>query len=228
MDLDKYPVLSFTTERDMDLLFVEEFRCSDDFVNWFLTSISEEIPNLKDISLTGREVFHSVMKTGKVSGESDIVLDLKYNVIGHDKIIRILIEDKIDAQFQQDQPGRYKLRTQNEIEDGDCDESYCVLIAPNEYLESTKGVDSFDSTLSYESVIEFFDSQINNAEKELLCRYLHKKEIIEQSINKYRRGYSPDIDVNVTDFWQKYYQLANEKYPELRLSNIFSVNSFFA
>ena len=95
MELDDYPVFSFTTERDMDFLFIEEFQCSDDFTNWFFQKISEEIPSLKVVDVDNREVSHSVMKTGKGSGESDIVLNFKNN----NKIIRILIENKISAQF---------------------------------------------------------------------------------------------------------------------------------
>ena len=213
MDTNEYPVLSYTTERDIDLLFVEEFRCSDEFFKWFLKVISEEIPSLKDKTFDSREVFHSVTKMGKGAGESDIVLNLKEN----DRIVSIFIENKIDAQFQQNQPERYRERAQDEVENGKCDEAYCILMAPNEYLESANEVKLFNSTISYEGVIEFFDNRLKQITNELAHRLVHKKEIVEQSINKYRRGYSPDIDDDVTEFWQKYYQLAKDKYPSLKL-----------
>jgi len=219
MDYEKNPILSNTTERDMDLLFVEELRCSDDFVDWFINSISEDIPSLKVIRIREKEVFHSVSSTGKSYGESDIVLIQKCHTNNGDKIIKIHIEDKIDAQFQEDQPQRYQLRIQEEVEKGECDEAYCILIAPNEYLESKTDSNLFDSTISYEGVIEFLDSRKNKVSDELATRLSHKIDLLNQSIYKYRRGYCLEVNEEVTNFWNNYYLVTKEKYSNLKMRN---------
>lgn len=215
MDYEKNPILSTTTERDMDLLFVEEFRCSDDFVDWFLLSVSHEIASLKNLTVISKEVFHSVSRTGKASGESDIEVSLKCKK----KFIKLFIEDKIDAQFQENQSQRYQLRTKEEVRSGECDEAYCILIAPNEYLESNTDSHLFDSTISYEGVIEFLDSRNNKVSDELALRLSHKIDLLNQSIYKYRRGYCLEANEKVTNFWNNYYLVAKEKYSNLKMRN---------
>jgi hypothetical protein len=42
---------------------------------------------------------------------------------------------------------------------------------------------------------------------------------VEQAIHKYRRGYAPEIDEGVTDFWRRYWQLATAEAPELALAD---------
>lgn len=214
MDSVDYPKLTSTTERDMDLLFLEEFECSDEFVKWFLQSISENISFPKNVEITNRKALHSITDD---TGESDIVLDIKCNIDGYSKSVRLLIENKIDASFQEEQPERYQQRVQKELTKGIYDKCYCVLMAPNDYITSNIGSNIFDATISYETVIDHLKLRIKTVSKELGCRFQHKIELLEQSIYKYRRGYTFVVNIDVTNFWQAYYSLATQKYPILKM-----------
>jgi hypothetical protein len=81
-------------ERDIDLLLLEEFVTSTDFRSWFLSQIGVE----ERVSLS--EACRSV-KT--VNGESD----LEFTLDGTSGAVKVLIENKIDASFQPNQPQRY-------------------------------------------------------------------------------------------------------------------------
>lgn len=214
MDSSNCPKLASTTERDMDLLFLEEFECSDEFVEWFLQKISQEIHFIKNAKVVNRKTIHSVTDD---TGESDIVIDIECSLNGDTKSIKVLIENKIDAPFQKEQPERYQQRVQNELAKRKCDIGHCVLMAPQDYIESNSGSGIFDATVSYESVISYLKMRINSVTIELGRRFEHKIELLEQSIYKYRRGYTPVIDTDVTNFWKEYYSLANQRFPILKM-----------
>ena len=72
------------TEHDMDLLFLEEFVCSDEFLKLFTQQIG--VTNARVLSV------HSSL-TDVVLGESDITVVLESD----GKRIALLIENKIDA-----------------------------------------------------------------------------------------------------------------------------------
>jgi hypothetical protein len=75
--------IPYISEKDFDLLIIEEFLSSKDFQNIFLNPIG-----IQDIELLSLN--HSL---STIDGESDIVITFKHIV----KIIGLFIEDKIDA-----------------------------------------------------------------------------------------------------------------------------------
>src|ERR1700693_2158188 len=83
-------------ERDIDLLLMEEFHVSPDFVTWFCERVG-----LKDIEFGG--AWHSLTDE---DGETDVLLRVRSG----DTRMAVLIENKIAAPEQPEQDARYHLR----------------------------------------------------------------------------------------------------------------------
>ena len=113
------------SERDMDLLFLEEFAVNRDFLNLFIQEI-------KDISLADYEVVsEEVSFVDEALGESDLTIILERD--GHK--VALLIEDKINAIAQPRQYERYVERGNKGIQEKLYDAFYVFLIAPSAYIE---------------------------------------------------------------------------------------------
>jgi hypothetical protein len=73
------------------------------------------------------------------------------------------------------------------------------MVAPNEYIEKEIDAKKYSATLSYERIDEWF-SKINNQ------RVDFKSMMLNEAIEQKRRGYSPETDENVTEFWKSYWK----------------------
>ena len=186
------------TERDIDLLLLEEFNVSPEFSSWFHSKV---ISNASVPEIIG--AWHSV--SDSVLGESDLI------VIYQDQLA-VLIENKIDAVSQPNQGERYKQRGAKGIEAKNWKRFISCMIAPNLYLDKEKDSTVYDSTVSYEDLKEWFQSK-NNRRSE------YKAYLITEAIEKNRRGYTVIPNEAVTDFWFKYWKLSTQKYPELEMKN---------
>ena len=102
--MEKTNKVEAVTERDIDLLLLEELNVSDDFSTWFYSAITKN--NDKPSS---KGAWHSI--TDPDFGESDLV-------VIYDNGLAILIENKIDAIEQPQQGRRYKARGNKGIEKG--------------------------------------------------------------------------------------------------------------
>jgi hypothetical protein len=94
VDFGRY--LQSVTERDIDLLLMEEFHISDEFVAWFCGDLG-----LYGVSPAG--AWHSL---SDADGQSDLLL----RVLKERRRIGILIENKVSAPEQDLQAERYHLR----------------------------------------------------------------------------------------------------------------------
>jgi len=210
-------VFSHIQERDVDLLLVEELRSSKAFRRWILR---QAIPDL-DADQANQcrlvKVLQSVSGNLKVTGESDILV--LFDVSTRDAISRVLllIENKIDAQFQESQPERYQKRAQGFIAANDCHQAVCVLVAPDEYLETSQESEGFDARISYEEIIEFLSSQVSNADAETAERLRHRQEVLDHAINKYRRGWVAQPSESTTQVWKTYHEEACALAPTPRI-----------
>ncbi len=186
------------TERDIDLLLLEELNVSPDFSSWFYSKVThrDDAPLLVG-------VWHSV--TDAALGESDL-LAIYGN--GH----AVLIENKIDAAAQPEQGERYIKRGQKGIDSALWDSFSTCMVAPDLYFQKERDAKVYDETLSYEVIAEWFSSRSGDLPRNRWKRYLFT-EAIEQN----RRGYTIIPDERVTDFWESYWLLAQEKFPELEM-----------
>ncbi len=104
--MDNTIFLTHVQERDIDLLLIEELWSNTDFQIWFLSK-SIIFSQLESKGAILKNVSHSVSGLGKCKGETDILIDFQL----YDGIrLRIMIENKINADFMPQQLERYKER----------------------------------------------------------------------------------------------------------------------
>jgi len=189
----------WVTERDIDMLLLEEFSSSPDFLKWFLAQIE----------ITGQASHISTACTVVTStGESD----LEMTVLCDDRILKILIEDKIGAPLQPKQPERYRERAKAYLDEGTCSAAKTVIIAPSNYLKKATDRLGFDYAVSHESIREWF-----NHAKDIGNRRLFKISILDSALEYGTLGWKLVPNKVVTDFWRLYWELADFLAPELRM-----------
>ena len=139
-------------------------------------------------------------------GETDIVA-LFTSATGD---LWLLIENKIDAEFQPDQPERYRARAERwktlmSLED----EVETVLFAPDGYLEN-EGSEIFDRQVSYDEVVAALAESSDN-------RTLFLARTLQSGIRSHRQAYQPLHSDSTTELWNAIWEMANTKTPQLRM-----------
>ena len=190
------PIIESVRERDIDLLILEELYAQTSFDQLFL-----QVINKNDYAFS--RAYRSVTTAGL--GETDVQIEFK-NSIGNK--LFVLIENKVDAEFQDAQYERY-LERANLLKDNTT-EAFVILTAPESYIKQKS---EFEYHLSYEDIRAWFD---NNAEKN---RSWYKSELLRLAIDQERRGYQAVRDDIVTSFWKQYFLFIQEKMPELEMPN---------
>jgi hypothetical protein len=180
-------------ERDIDLLIIEELHSDNSFAKWFVSEL--EVPKLSEFIGVWRSI------TGFGLGETDIL----FSYMSENRKVILLIENKLDASFQDEQYNRYGKRAIEYLNDKKCDEAYCVLTAPALYC---KNQNDFEYFVSYEAMAKRFES---NGTK----RDLFKTKLLQIAIEKLRRGYQPINSEPVQKFWQQYWIYKEQNYPSL-------------
>lgn len=191
-------------ERDIDLLFLEEFVSSSEFHAFFL-----EKTGYSELQLEKAEV--SVVDETK--RESDLIACFKDN-----DIVRVfLIENKINAPMQDKQAEDYRKRGKNYVVEGKAVEYKTVLVAPKGYLKKHESeAKKFDHRISYENILKHL--QTSDIPKD---RKSYKLSLLQSAIDK--QGKNGDWGVKnpseiVTKFWHDYWELANKIAPEFNMS----------
>lgn len=181
------------TERDMDLLILEELVCCRNFQNWFLRSI---------LSVDEEAVFlgalHSVSNE---LGESDLVVGFR-RADGHD--FAILVENKIDADFQPDQAQRYHKRGAKGVTSGHWQSFVTCIIAPQSYLTGAACADEFHHSCAYEALENWFRSRTEESD-----RAQFKAQLLRYAIAKSRRKQPKVTAPEVSAFWHRLLADAN-------------------
>lgn len=185
-------------EHDMDMLFLEEFACSNAFCKIFLDKIGI---SKAEVCLTWQS------KTDEQLGESDMTVIFDCN----GRKVALLIEDKIDAIAMPEQPARYVLRGDKGICNGEYDEYYIFIVAPQEYLDKNEKAKGYPNHVSYEEIKEYFE-QLNDS------RSSFKIAQINLSIEKQKNGYQLIKNSAVTEFWNKYVDYKKQHFPNLNLA----------
>jgi hypothetical protein len=192
-------LLSGVNERDIDLLLVEELMSSPNFLSWFLNQIGlDSNGGLSHIN-------HSVNTT---NGESDVEVDVHYG----DELVRVLIENKIDAPLQPRQAERYSDRAAHYIKERMCSRSLTVLVAPSDYYGNNIETAGFDRRLSYESIVQWFTDS-----EEVGNRRVYKLSLLSSAIERGGSGWTLIPNEKTTIFWQNYWFTASRFAKELRM-----------
>lgn len=180
-------------ERDVDLILLEELSTDNSFCDWFIREL--DLPDLTSINGAWR----SISAFGL--GETDILFSYNSN----DKKIFVLIENKLDTSFQNEQFNRYIKRADEYLIKKECDNAFAILFAPKLYCENQS---DFENYLTYETVaerLEFVGTKRN----------LFKSNLLQIATEKLRRGYQPVNSVPVQNFWHSYWRFKEEKFPSL-------------
>lgn len=175
-------------ERDMDMLLMRQFSDNNfAFIDLFL----KRIHCGSDYSVL--KIAHSVMTS---DGETDIQVILSFN----GSRIALLIEDKIDAIAQPDQAKRYEIRAEKAKTNGEYDEYYIFIVAPQKYLENNKEVSNYSYRLSYEDIKTTLTNEFDLA-------------IMNCALAESKRGYIPVEDRKVTLFWNRMFNYVEARFP---------------
>ncbi len=180
-------------ERDVDLILLEELSTDATFCQWFTAKLALPSPS----AING--AWRSISAFGL--GETDILFSYQAN----EKKIFVLIENKLDADFQNEQYNRYEKRAQEYMDNQECNCAFIVLIAPKLYCENQMGFENF---LTYESIADKLESDGTK-------RSTFKSQLLRIAVEKLRRGYQPVNSIPVQSFWLSYWQ-----YQEAYFSNL--------
>lgn len=193
--------LEAVTERDIDLLLLEEATVSEEFRELLFTkALGSTTTKISDA-----KIWHSV--SDAELGESDLILRAKLEI---GSVVALLIENKIDAPPQPEQAARYASRGQMGIRDREWESFRSLIVAPQKYLETDKEANRYDAKMSYEDICKWFS--VVNAESK---RAAFKINMLRQAIDQNRRGYNPKIDEEITRFFHEYWLLSQRHFPEL-------------
>ncbi|MDO8749833.1 MAG: hypothetical protein Q7K03_01630 [Dehalococcoidia bacterium] len=189
-------------ERDIDLLLLEEFLSSHEFRHWFIAQILGTEYDIRGFVNAQRSVTES-------SGESDLEVGV---VDGAGSVIRLLIENKVNANLQPQQAERYRERGELYTVRHECAIYRTVIVAPKRYFGLDNSTKGFDSRVTYEAVLEWFQEATVLEE-----RRKYKIALLKSAIDKGNVGYQILEDAPVTDFFRQYWELARELAPELAM-----------
>ena len=194
--------ISGVSERDMDLLLLEEFIASERFRGWFLEKVLGPKHGLKELVLAARSIKDS-------TGESDLEIAFR-DPSG--STVRFLIENKLSAGLQPKQAERYMKRARSYEQNKESARCHIVIIAPKRYFGDVGNKKGFDHRIDYEELLDWFAYR-----KELGDRQGYKLALIRAAIDKGTLGYQPVEDAPVTDLWRSYWLFAREHAPELEM-----------
>lgn len=188
-----FPIVESVRERDIDLLILEELYAHTGFEQIFLDLLGK---NTYKFNTAHRSISVAGL------GETDIQIEC---IDPDNKKIYILLENKIDAMFQDAQYERYQKR--GELLKNDNAESFVILVAPKNYIDQKS---EFEYSISYEQLIVWFKNKSDG-------RSWYKQEILRLAIDQERRGYQIVRDDTVTNFWKAYYSYIQANLLELNM-----------
>lgn len=194
--------LEAVTERDLDLLVLEEAHSSEPFLQWLAAATFGK--DIGVVSLIG--AWHSV--SDAALGETDLLILFQDHA---NRRCAILLENKVGAPAQPEQGNRYIKRAESGCSRGDWDDARTVILAPLRYLKRSHDTSTYQVSIAYEALYEWFERHDDR-------RAEYKRGLIEQAIDQSKRGYTPQIDERVTRFCQEYWLCASREFPELEMS----------
>lgn len=204
MDKSVIPVEAIR-ERDIDLILLEELVVDAAFSNWFIQEL--RLPPLSKTDGAWRSI------TDFGIGETDILM----SYFSEQNKILVLIENKLDAAFQDEQHIRYQKRATEYKYRSECSEAYAVLLAPEDYCHNQS---FFKSYVTYEQISHRLESSGS-------LRGHFRSQLLQIAIEKLRRGYQPVNSEPVQKFWKDYWIYKELQYPSLSMKepNVIPHNS---
>lgn len=196
------PTLTHATERDIDLVLVEEIYSSPAFVQWLAGKAGMGVVSMST-------VLHSKRRT-RSRREIDIFVDLTFEGGTRGAL---LIENKLDATEQPDQAESYR------EELATLAQSYptcaMLIVCPRSYQAAHPTfTDKFDGVVHYEDISAYFAGRAGAAGDSAL-RMRFRSDLLTQAVEKHRRGYTPVPTRIIGDFNAAYVDLLNVVAPAI-------------
>ena len=188
--------IPYVIERDVDLLLLEELVASPRFQAWLLSRVGVEV------TAHLVEAHHSV---NTLNGESDLELTFQTS----SGLIKILIENKVGAAFQPNQPERYQERARQYMASGEFQAVRTAITAPRNYFGDEDLTFGFDASVTYEDVLAWFEQTDTGARK------TYKLAILRGAIERGRFGWKLIPHPGVSNFWRAYWDLCEQLAPQL-------------
>ncbi len=187
--------LRSVTERDLDLLLLEELHSNAEFATWVIG----ELGFGPGASFDG--AWHSISDH---DGETDLLLRVRQG----DARVLVLIENKINAPEQQSQDLRYHLRGERARDVGHCERYVTAMCAPQVYLDGLANDSAYQHRMSYEAIADWLQAAGG-------VRAVWRKSVLDLAINHARRGYLMKVHSGKTAFHQDYFDFVTAGYPDL-------------
>ena len=195
--LEARPPVSWLRERDIDLLICSELHSSESPLH----QLFKGAWNDGEGHLVGAWVSYQ---------DSDGETDLLAAFTNGARYLVLLIENKIDADFQPDQPERYLARARRwRAEMSPNDDVETILLAPEAYFEN-RGSEVFDRLLSYEEVVAGLAGSSD-------ARTNYLATTLRDGIESHRLGYRPEHNEATTLVWGAIWARSNSQTPLLRM-----------
>lgn len=188
--------LATVYERDIDLLLMEEFHVSADFVAWFAS-----LANIVGAVFDG--AWHSVTDA---DGETDLLLRVRAS----EGSVGVLIENKVAAPEQQRQDERYHLRAARAQQARKFDSFVTCICAPQVYLDGMPGNRLYQSRISYEAIADWFAGLDGP-------RHAWRRRIIREAIQQGRRGYTMVVNSAVSGFHLAFWEHVQRHHPAIMM-----------
>ena len=187
-------IIEKVCERDIDLYIINKFINDSKFKELFLEKI-----NCKNYQVC--KCLHSFSDE---NGESDITIILEND----NRKIGLLIEDKINAKAMTEQYKRYILRAEKQKYEGLFDNYYIFIIAQKSYIDSNTEAKKYDNKISYEEILDYISGDV------------YGESLIKRAIEEKKKGYEVVENKSVTLFWEKYYEMVENRFSDLELKRI--------
>ena len=198
------------SEHDMDMVFLQLFSSDRGILDLFLSEAKYmfKVAEVKTIELS---------KTDPELGESDIVVVAYVD----NRLIAILIEDKIDAIAMPDQAERYIKRGDKCVSEGEYDDYLSFIVCPQKYYDGNEEAHKYPCFVSYETVKEYLSTNDS-------LLYRAYVQLFEQAIDKAKRPSKVTLNEQVNAFFQGYVDYQEYHYPSLNLRSKRESNGYWA
>ena len=179
--------LSPVEERHLDYILEEEFCVSSEFLTFFIEQARLSATDGSRIPAPIQEQgCRAVRSVTTESGESDVLVTYRSTA---PLPIAIVIEDKIRASFQPDQPARYRAR--GEAGKGTLWSEYWTCLIAHQKYASSPG--DFDAIVTLQQLQSYFTQRPD-------VRSQFRAQMLAQAIQKYETTGLQKKDDNVTRF----------------------------
>jgi len=197
------PTLTHATERDIDLLLVEELFASPHFVAWMLDRAG--LPT----QISRSTVLHSKRRI-RSRREIDIFIEATTE---SGEAVALLVENKLDATEQPDQAESYREELDALAER--FARRAVLIVCPSAYAaQHPDFTGKFDAIVTYETLCEYFGQRTAHPPPEG-ARMQFRADLLQQAITKARRGYTPVPNAVIGIFNEKYVALLARLAPEI-------------